>query len=531
MKISFIQKIDTISLTKRQLFVIELLVIIGVSLFPLFFEYPYRINIYLSWEGAYRLFLGQVPFKDFYLPMGFGYWILPAVFFKIFGPYMFSLIKSQVLINVATLLAFRTTLKTLDVAPARVLLAVVVFCLSYIFLNFWPWYNQTVIAYEIIGLCFVVKSIFSPFNKKTIFYLGLGSLFVFLSFFTKQDSGGFAILISFSLLGYHSILSKTYSKFGVFILTLAFWTGVFIIPFLQYDFLYWFNYGQPPHTSRLEIADLAGQFLGWSYWEKFYLLLMTLLIVEKSKSFRQLLQQQNLVVFAIIVYGIILQAVVVQVTSPVPPGNEVFYHGFAFAFIISNLNVSLDFNRVRYIAISIFLITLWWSGVYWRNIKKLFTSVPLVVERTTDVNRTPYRVAREYPTLDGLFLAEPTIEGIERIRDLDIVKNQTDLKVLNMSELTSLAHEIGYTPMTDQTMWYHQDVSIFDQQIDEFCQRISRYEFDLVLFETIPENEVKNFYPEAIRACLQQNYQQVDRFLAPRTPEMSFIEVYVVGNR
>src|SRR5438045_2470468 len=74
---------------------------------PLLLHLPYRVNIFLSWEGAYRLYLGQVPYKDFGLPLGFGYWIIPTLFFKMFGPTFLSLVKAQVFINLLSLLCLR----------------------------------------------------------------------------------------------------------------------------------------------------------------------------------------------------------------------------------------------------------------------------------------------------------------------------------------------------------------------------------------------------------------------------------------
>src|SRR5437868_913206 len=95
------------SLSARQLFSLELFIAIVFCFIPLLFNNPYRINIFLSWEGAYRMYLGQMPFRDYSLPMGYGYWVLPALFFKIFGPYMYSLIICQVFINLVSVITFR----------------------------------------------------------------------------------------------------------------------------------------------------------------------------------------------------------------------------------------------------------------------------------------------------------------------------------------------------------------------------------------------------------------------------------------
>src|SRR3990170_2820897 len=128
--------------------------------------------------------------------------------------------------------------------------------------------------------------------------------------------------------------------------------------------------------------------------------------------------------------------------------------------------------------------------------------------------------------MEKLFLADETIEGIKMIQELDIVKNKKDLKVLNMSELTSLAYEIPFTPLIDQPMWFHQTVSIWQKEVDEFCVKVRNQEYDLVLFQSIPEKEVINFFPEDVKECLMETYKYEFSFLAPRNPAESYIHVF-----
>src|SRR5687768_13005682 len=100
---------------KRLLSVGEILLIVILALVPVFASFPYRLNIFLSWEGAYRMYLGQTPYKDFGAPVGYMYWVIPALFFKIFGPSMITLVKAQAFINIMGGLAFRSIFKTLKV--------------------------------------------------------------------------------------------------------------------------------------------------------------------------------------------------------------------------------------------------------------------------------------------------------------------------------------------------------------------------------------------------------------------------------
>ena len=115
---------------------LEILAIVGLALVPLFASFPYRVNIFLSWEGAYRISQGQVPYRDFGMPMGYMFWVIPALFFKIFGVQLVTLVKAQVFINILSGLAFRSILKSLSVFPGIRLLSVLLFCISYSFFNF-----------------------------------------------------------------------------------------------------------------------------------------------------------------------------------------------------------------------------------------------------------------------------------------------------------------------------------------------------------------------------------------------------------
>jgi hypothetical protein len=516
------------SISEKQLLGLELFIAFIFCFIPLLFNNPYRINIFLSWEGAYRLYLGQMPFRDFSLPMGYGYWVIPAIFFKIFGPYFYSLIKAQVFINVISVIAFRSTLKLLNVQPVVIFLSVVVFCFSYVSFNFWPWYNHAVFVFEITGIYFILRAILKNTDWKTWLNLGLGAFFTFWSFFTKQDIGGFALLIAFGILSYNAWIDRSMKKWLVFAGFYIFFILIFIVPLLKYDFLYWFNHGQPPHRSRLVLMDFLNEILGWAYWEKFFLLIVILFVLDKARAGRSFIENKAEVLFAFIVLSMIVQAFFVPVTSPVPEKNEVFFYAFGFAYLFSNLRLNLDLTRWQYLAVCLAFIVFWWAGIYWRNIQRVIAKAPTVVKVNEQAGKHKYRLAREYKSMEKLYLAESTLEGIKKIKNLDIVKNtpKDKLKVLNMSELTSLAYELGFTPLINQPMWFHQTVSIFQEEVDWFCDNVENKEYDLVIFESVSPKEVINFYPEDVRKCLEQHYKFEFSFLAPRHPEESYIYVF-----
>ena len=518
------------------IFVFEVGLILFFALLPLFFKYPYRLNIYLTWEGAYRMSIGQIPYKDFGLPMGFGFWLIPATFLKIFGPAMINLVKAQAFINILAGFSFFAILKILEIKKEIRFLSLLIFCLSYTFFNFWPWYNHTVIVFQLISIAFVLAAIFN--NKWKVAKLAIAALFIFLSIFTKQDGGGLGFLIIFSLLIYHSIIEREIKTIGMF---LAFTVGsavILILPFINHDFFYWFNYGQEPHNSRISLFDIVSTFFNQSKWEKFYLLIMFLLILIKSKDFKSFFFNKKEFIHFLLTLGIIVQAIIYQVTSYVPADNNIFFHSFAFAYIFSNLPLNLNVKPSFSLGILSILIFLWWSEKFWvygerilkrvlpqKEISENSISINTWYTKNSDEQRNDNQwVFSDAPVFKNIYMPQETVDGIQKIKALDLWSNK-DVKVLNMSELTPLAVELNYD-LPKQPLWFHKGVCIFDKEVTEFCDNIEVGYYDLVLFEDIPL--LNNFYPYEVQNCLKQNYHLFDIFLAPRRGGgIGYIEVYL----
>lgn len=538
---SFIDKLNHYELKSRQIATLELLLIIGFAAIPLLSSFPYRVNIFLSWEGAYRLYLGQVPFKDFGIPMGYGYWLIPALFFKIFGPYMLSLIKAQVFINILAGLSFRSILKSFKVNSGLRLVGILLFIISYSFFNFWPWYNHTVIVYELIGLAFLIRFIFSEQAYwKRLVLLAVATLFLFLSFFTKQDGGGLAFMLSFFLVAYHAIIDKKYIDVVSFLSLYAIWACVFIMPVASYDFSYWFNLGQEPHNSRIHLLDFIKTAFGESKWEKFYVSAMLFVFMLKLKNFKAFISDKHAFLFFLLTLGILVEALIFQVTSYTPPDNNIFFHSFAFVYLFSLAKISHQFNQLPKLLVMAGLIMLWWSGVYWKYIeRKMLRIFPSMAQVDEDaISKSTYMVSErmenninmsewgfsDLRAFKGIYMPESTVEGMHRLMEMKEIKVDKP-KVLNMTELTPLAYEIGFELEKNKPLWYHKGVGMFQREVDQYVAEIANQKYDVVLFETIPY--LNNFFPDEVYEALQMHYQMTDRFLAPRRPTDSHVEVYV----
>ncbi|HMF71041.1 MAG TPA: hypothetical protein VK616_06180 [Flavitalea sp.] len=500
----------------------DLIICIPFLLAPFFINLPYRVNIFLSWEGAYRLSIGQIPYKDFGLPMGIGYWLIPAAFFKIFGSAFLSLIKSQFLINLMSILALRGILCNLKLKPVIVALAVLVFCLTYVIYNFWPWYNHSVIVFELIAIYFLTRT-FSVERQWVKYGLLCGSaFFTVFTFFTKQDVGAICFMICIFLLVYETILSgdkKILAAYGIFI---AIFSLAATLPFIKYDFLYWFNYGQFPHNPRINIHLLLSSVLEGSRVEKLYLIGI-LILVFLNQSFRQFLANKNLFILSVVCAAMIVQAIVTRVTSPLPTDHMSYYHVFGFVVLISFLPWDRWSNEILPAGIMIVFIMILYSEGYWRYAAGMFqekTTATIDQEKNTGEKWTLSR----YEVLKRIYLPASTIQGIDSLMGIPILKKK-DLKVLNMSELTFLAKELNYVPLTDHPLWFHVNIGMFQKEIDEINQKVKDRYYDVVLFEDIPS--LTEFYPYQVRDQLELYYKSHGKFLAPRKLEDSSIEVFI----
>lgn len=535
---------------KRILSAAEVLLIVVVAVIPLFPNLPYRLNIYLSWEGAYRMANGQIPFRDFGMPVGYMFWVIPALFFKIFGAQMITLVKAQTFINIVGGLAFRSIFKSLRVPVAIRFIGVLVFCLSYSLPNYWPWYNNTVIFYELIALAFLMHFLTHAPSRWEYLKPAAAGAFVFFSFFTKQDGGGLTLLVCLALLAYDAIIEKRWLPFIAFFAGLAGAAIVIIAP-LNHAFFYWFNHGQPPHSSRISIADIVKEFLLESQWLKFYLAMIIILLFASVKNARRFVQDKQQMLFLILTLGIIAEAAIFQVTSYLPVDNNIFYHSFCIVYILSLLLalMPVDVNAPRTAVILTVCTLLWWSQSYWKYIERFVipakpesygTSTYAGYTYANVVNRNTYMIELDttavplnqwrlssLPSLRKVLLPGPTVDGIERLMHSPLVKSGRELKVLNMSELTTLAAEIPYKLETgsDYPLWFHRGVGMFDRQTDMFVDRVRHHYYDLVIFEYVPYSN--NIYPFRVREALMEDYRRVDTFPVPRNPSShAWIEIY-----
>ncbi len=249
---------------------------------------------------------GQLPYKDFGIPLGYMYWVVPAMFFKIFGPQLITLVKAQAFINLLSGFAFLSIGKSLKVQPGLRFLGVLLFSLSYSFLNYWPWYNHTVIVYELHRDRLPAEI---PHRKPKPETAAMADPGRHVPFLLLLHQTGWRRARLPDLPGPAVLYRRSHKKNGcppAYLWASALLTAlIMILPFTGHGFGYWFNHGQPPHTSRVSIRDIIGEFMHGSMWLKFYLFIIALLLMVTIKNWKEYWRDKPQMIFTLLTLGIL----------------------------------------------------------------------------------------------------------------------------------------------------------------------------------------------------------------------------------
>ncbi|MCX2745859.1 hypothetical protein OO013_18400 [Mangrovivirga sp. M17] len=498
----------------------QVVIVLLFSVLPLVFSYPYRINIFLSWEGAYRIMNGDMPFKDFGIPMGYAYWLLPSLFFKIFGPKLFTLIIYQAFINFIGGLTFIKILRAFKINPYSIAIACLIYGLTYIFLNYWPWYNHSAFVFGQIGLYFTLKYIL---QSQKPYLLVLAGLFTFISFWTKQDYGGLWIIFITILIIIKSIESKR-----IYLPLIS--SAAFVLPLIllfifhsDHDINYWFNYGQDPHSARIMPVNFLHKILGGSFFEKAGLLVIAGIGGYKLYK-RELKLFSNDFYLILTVCGILCLGIVSKVTSVLQLGNDAFIYAYIFIGIFEPFRLIKSYNFEK-VAIAFVIVFLLGSELYWGYASSMFgISPPVTFNKVASEEQTEPWVFTPFDTFKRIKVPKSTAETMIWLKDYN-KRLPAEPKVLNMTELTPLNHEFNWEYEYGTPLWFHYRVSIFDKQVEEYCEKIDSKKYDLILFENIPN--LNNFYPDKIKKCLEEEYKLVKTCSAPRQIPGATIDIYV----
>jgi 4-amino-4-deoxy-L-arabinose transferase-like glycosyltransferase len=232
-------------------FIVVVLLILSIFLlqvFGIFGRTTFPEDTSIIYEGGYRIFLHQIPFQDFSLPIGPIVFYIQAFFNLVFGPSFFSMaLNSFVLSVILSVLFYFIVRKEMNKLMSFILS--IFFYISYNGLSFHPFYNET--AYFFFFLAIFL--LFHNYKKDPIPLSSLLILSVLgaVTFYSKQDTGCLQIFLIgiYLLFNYRKQWKQIifYYVIPVLVITIGIYFLLSYIP----NFTFFFNLGQPPNPNRL----------------------------------------------------------------------------------------------------------------------------------------------------------------------------------------------------------------------------------------------------------------------------------------
>jgi hypothetical protein len=148
-------------------------------------------DLSIAFDGGYRILKGQLPFVDFFSPIGPVLFIQQAAFFALFGVTINAYLLHGAFLNAVAALVAYSLLRRFDRTTAVVGAAVT---------SFWfflppgaPYIDTTALFWAFVGVLALTQKR-EPSSPKG-FYLFAAGVCVGLSFLTKQNVGAFAIVL------------------------------------------------------------------------------------------------------------------------------------------------------------------------------------------------------------------------------------------------------------------------------------------------------------------------------------------------
>lgn len=459
--------------------------VICFALISFFFYQRYFLlfrDYSILWEGAYRVFLGQIPFTDFGTPVGPVSFLIPALFFKAFSPSWFVMQLSQMFENAILLLLAYQLLKRLRFSQVNINKALACFSFLYLVFLSHPWYNSGAFLCFLIsmvlllsssyislmaaglmaGICFLAKQDYGVMN------LCLGSLVILLTQ-SKQSTPYRTITFKFSVL---RDLQELKLIFGAGILFFAF----FVLPIaaLIYfvdstQFFYWFNYGQSPHEIRkIHIWDFA------NHGDLFLPACIAFYFAYRTVRMDLL--------FAGIFF---ICAFIVSSTSGLD-----YTAFFFFLFLPLLVQTVRDKHLVqkRWLSALLLLAVLTCIAFPAKYLYRLVQTTVLAKAepfsfRHIYVTRPVQAYPESMPYFKNVMGSIDSIVMIEKLQEIAKSNPSINLKVLNISELTPIYAELGSSPPLHYPLWYHAKISLFPKEIRLINQDIDDSKFDVILLQ------------------------------------------------
>ena len=502
--------------------VIDWFAILAICLSPAlvcFYPKNFDYDMAILWEAAYRVSFGQIPYTDFGIPVG-PVSILPAIVADVLLPNNLDNVRiASTIIGVCGTTLFAAILVILACPRGAIFLGTAAFALLYADDLVFPWYNNIAFVCTLGAIFFVLLSASMENAFRRFSLLVLAGAFCAGAILSKQDYGGLTVL----LLGPLYLVSRrpgfadAASGSVAAIIGLAVPLLVCLWIFNQADFLYWFNYGQSPHSARVDQFYLLDYRSPWLRTKIAMLILLSLLYFISPADHQKPAR-------AVVALSLLAVSIVVGQTSGRSVQTTTFYIAVAIAFCYTELwawTSRADNSRSHWLPAGMAAVFVLATPV----VPPVLALMLYVLNPGHPLGVGEIRADRAgLPAFGRIYLPKEAADGLrETERNFRAMPRSSITApvcpLLNMSEYAPIYADLHLEPCRGWPLWFDEKVAFFPRERSRLIEMINAEQIATILVQV----QSGTSEHASLLASLRRSYDLKLEFPGPRRLSTVFV--------
>ncbi len=495
---------------------IILIIIFDMEIFGIFGSIFFR-DFSIIFEGGYRISSGQVPYQDFFIPMGPVVFYMQGFFNFIFGNNIISMAAHSFIIAAVLCILFYFILRK-EFNYFMSIVFTLFFFVSFNGLTFYPFYNIAPYFFLFLNIFLILI-----YRKKDYFpkyLLFLSAILATLGFYSKHDVG--LLHLVFILFYFSFNYPKQWKSIFIyyFLPSIGLIVGIYLLLSNLSGFQYWFDLGQPPHKSRLLVIFTARSIwcivTSWKFYISIFLFFSYLyyfFIGKKNKEDKAsaLFRTNDSMRLVIIFLIISVTTLISQCTSGLT--NNSFSMGDALLVFILFILIKENTDFLKYqgkVTIIFFLIVILTLTV---NPFTVYGQL-LLNYKNPSLGRIP---AGCY---SGVLLPQASLDGLEIIRNT--IEKYGEPDFFSMTEYSFLYCDYKINPTKNMPLWFDENVTFFKENILDIIKEVNSSLPKVILVQDAHRNRIRNMATEFEERFTSLGYTRIAIVDAPASYQNTF---------
>lgn len=523
-----------------------------VLLFSFYFTYEagrrgfFPLDQSIVFDGSYRILKGQIPYKDFLIPVGPVPFYLHSLFFKIFGVrYTSYLLGSSFINTLVTILSFFIVY---SIFPSKRFLQFVGAILTAIWFyppSGTPYIEQTSFFLSLVGILLILLAVLSK-NLNFFFRISLfffSGLFAFLAILSKQNAGFIVFPIYFLLITSCNIHEMKKILIDSLLFLIGFLTCVLLfclhlVLFSNFGNFWKFAIVLPLKTGFERLVPKGLLFilsrlspLSLLPINGFFLLLSISFLIFYLYNFKNIKDRNDLFVASLVCSYLIIFQYLFSFTTKNQPEMGIPFTGLIFA-----MGVGITFSIIEEVKIKVFR-----EGKELRLPSKKFIKAILLIffivygifmaskgvkvslnRKAHDIfENSVFENSFSIKELERMKWGKPTI-----IKGCEIKKDEIENLILFLKEEKknffifpdfTIFYGLLNSSSPQPLLWFHKGLtypSIYDKSLDEWIVKdLKKKKVEILIFEECSwfgTFETLNSFP-ILKTFIEESFKETKR--------------------